>query len=459
MQGPSRVAVALLVVVAATTVGVSVTQTDGAVPSVGDAAPVPPGADGSSIWDPADAPAARQSAVVQPVVREENTTSRLVLITDRLQTVRFGTVRLDVGGAMAVDNAELHGEYALQSLHHAFDAADGDTTARRIAVNRSADQLDARIADLVEREREALRAYNRGDLSTAGYLRELAAIDAAARSLETSLEQLHTYNRAAGEPVPTTRIARMKAQLVPLTGPVRSTVADAMTGDDGSAVRVYVETSPSGFVLSMLDDRRFTTQYVREAYHGDSFDGQWTDNPITHDEFESRVADQYPWVWDTNSQLNTVLTGEPYYYRAGIYSIAVNHPQGTDTNRDLEVYYDAGTQNVFFEAQRLGPARLPTAHRTNATAEGLAIELQVSYASGPTKITVTDAVTGEPVDARVSLNGAPIGSTTDGHLWTIAPRGSFAVTASQGGRNVTASTRVSDRTAGTPTPLPDPVEE
>lgn len=442
MHGPLRLAVALLLAVVTATAAVPVAHTQGA----SDPAPHAPGTPSvggaggaTAIGDALSTASATRSTVASPVVQEPNTTSRLVLPDDRLRTVRFGTVRLDVGGSVAVDNAQLHGRYALNRLEQTFANAGGNRTAKRAVVNRTAARLDARIADLVQRERAALRAYNAGRLSTRAYLRELAAIGTSAKALEKTLSLLYRKDGQADWPVSSTRIARMKAQLVPLSGPVRDAVAQAMTGGDDGPIRVYVETSESGFVLSMVDRRGFATRYVREAYHGDAFDRNWADNPITHDEFENSVAELYPWVWGTNSQLNTVLTDEPYYYRAGIYGIAVNHPHGTDTNRDLVVYYDAGTQSVFHEVQRLDPASIPTHPLANATDEGLRAELHTTYPSGPMTVVVTDASTGEPVDASVSVDGEPVGSTSDGRLLTVVPRGNFAVTASEGGRNVTVS--------------------
>lgn len=413
MHGFVRVALALLLVVGPTAAAAPfATQSDGEATSPSD--------------------------TVQPVVPANNTTAYLALPPDRVRTIRFGVATLDTGGSLAMDNSQLHSRYATTRLREAFADAGDDEAARRAVVVRSADRIDERIDDLAARERSALEAYNAGELSTRAYLRELATIHVAAESLLTTIDQLYMFDRAAESPVPPTRIARMKAQLVPLTGPVRDAIGGAMAGDR-DPIRVYVETSESGFVLSVVLEGQFETRYVREAYVGDAFDDRWTDKPLSIDGFERRINDLYPWVYTTGPGVNTVLTSVPYYERSGVYGIALNHPQGTNSNRDLVTYYDAGTESVFYEVQRLDVSKLPTDQLANETDEGLRVRVRGIHSDGPLVVNVSDATTGERVPATVELNGEPVGSTARGELWTVAPRGTFTVTASSEGRNVSVS--------------------
>jgi hypothetical protein len=412
MHGPLRVALALLLVVASTAAAAPfAVQSDAEGTSTADGLP--------------------------PVVAAANTSAHLALPDDRIETVRFGTVTLDVGGSLAMDNARVHGRYATTRLREAFAAADDDDAQRRAVVLQSTARLEGRIENLTARERDALEAYNAGDLSTRAYLRELAAIHVTADALLTTIDQLYTFNRAAGTPVEATRVARMKARLAPLTGPVRGRLAAAMEGDS-DAVRVYVETSESGFVLSMIETGQYDTQYTREAYFGDGLDNRWADKPLSIDEFEQRLEELYPWVTANKDSSDSALTSEPNYIRSGVYAIAFNHPHGTISNRDLTVYYDAGTQSVFYEIQRLDVDQVPTEQVANVTDENLRIRVRATYSDGPMVVNVTDATTGEPVDATVEVNGQTVGTTARGDVWTVAPRGEFTVTASSGGRNVTA---------------------
>jgi hypothetical protein len=136
-----------------------------------------------------------------------------------------------------------------------------------------------------------------------------------------------------------------------------------------------------------------------------------------------------------------VLTGEPYYYRAGIYGIEYNHPHGTTRNDDLTMYYDAGTQRVFREIQFKNVETIPIDGPTTQTEEGLQLQVFTTRGGGPLLVNVTDASTGNPVDATIRVNGQGVGSTMfDGRLWTVAPRDTFEVEAAVGSRNVTVVT-------------------
>lgn len=412
MSGALRTAVAVLLLVAS-------------------AAAATPLAAPSDVGDAAAAPA--------PVVPQANTSARLMLPRADVRTTRFGVVSIDVGGAVAADAADLHGAYTAAHVRETFAGAGTDRASRRAAVNRSAARLQQRIDELVARERAALAAYNAGRIDTRAYLRELVTIQATSESLRAAIDRLYTYDRATGMPVPATEIARMKVKLAPLTGPVRSRVAAAMAGETTEPVRVYVETSETGFVLSYVEEGEFTTHYVREAYYGDGLDNLWADTPSTIDGFTQRLAELYPWVSENNVGSSTILTNTPRYYRAGVYGIAYTHPQGTSGARDLVVYYDAGTKDVFYEVQRLDADRLPMERLARTSDEDLSLTVRGLYGSGPITLNVTDTVTGEPVDATVFVDGERVGTTGGDHLQVVAPRRTFTVTASYEGRNVTAT--------------------
>lgn len=411
---PLRVAVAavaLLVLLASTVAAVPI----GSSPSLSDGASATP-----------------------PVTTAENTSARLVLPESDITAEEFATVSLDVAGSTAVKTARMHGRYLTLELREEFAAAERES-AQRAVVEETATELDGRIDDLEARQADALAAYAAGQLSTEGLLRELTAIHTAARSLESTISQLYTYDRAVGTPVEPTEIARMKARLVPLQGPVRDRVASGQASEDGT-VRVHVTASENGLVLSMIDEGEFSTQYLREAFYGDGFDGRFSNRPISFDEFQDRLEGLYPWVFEQNPQIDTVLTSEPYYLNAGVYGIAINHPHGTVDDRDLVVYYDASTEEVFYEIQRKDVSTVPTrTAATRTTDDGLRIELNATYSDGPLSVRVTNATSGEPVEATVRLNGDRLGRTEEGQLWTIAPSGTFVVTAETADGNVTAS--------------------
>lgn len=384
----------------------------------------------------ANAPADTSGSPATDVRAGSNTTNYLALGPETVEKTRVDAVSLDAMGSVAVDDGRIHGQYAFQRLQRAYLNAPNES-ARQAVVQSSADRLERRVEGLLSRERDALAAYNNGELSTGGYLRELAAVDSEARELERAIEQLHSYNQAVGGPVRTERLARLQVALLTVRGPVRARIADAMTGDGSPEVRVFVQTSETGVVLSMVVPNGLTTDYVREAYLGSALDIDG-ESLYGTDEAQLRVYELYPWIEQHNTGLNTLLS-TPRYTRAGVYGIAFDHPQGAGTGGgDLLVFLDRGTDEVFREYQYQSVDQIPTRTLAATTSEGLRVQLNGNRVGGPLEISVVNATTGDPVIADVSVAGRQLGTVReDGRLWTVAPRASFDVTVRAGTRTVT----------------------
>ncbi|WP_435196529.1 DUF7096 domain-containing protein [Natronomonas sp. EA1] len=371
-------------------------------------------------------------ALSTPVQQEANTTSYLSLGADDIRTTRFDVVTLDVGGSLAVDNARLRGQYEATRLQQAYRAAES-SDARRAVVREAADRIDDRIDALHSRQREALVAYNSDQLSARGYLRELAAVNAEAKALETAIARLYSLSRAVGEPVEQSRIARMKARLLPFDGPVRSAIAAGFTGE--SSVRVYIETSSDGVTLTTLSRGEFGTTYVRETYDGGAFAPD--DEPrVTFDEAREELFGLYPWAIEQGVYNIGLFTNAPYYLDAGVYAFGVNHPQGTDQRFDLVAYYDNRTGEVFREVQYKDVERVPTTTVANVSEDGFRVRVRATHPGGPAQVTVTNASTGLPRDAVIYVGDQRVGTVDEnGDRWIIAPRGTTTVSATWAGRS------------------------
>ena len=443
MDGPSTAALAvalalLLALSPAAALPLDVGASGAARPAL-DAGPV------TSVQPVAASPSVTNATttIAPPITGGRNTTAYLAIPSAEVTRSRFGAASIDVGGAAALDRAELEGRYAYLSLAESFTAAE-TTAERELAVERAAVRLEARVTALERRERAALAAFNAGDMTSRTYLRELAAVDAGADELSRSLTQLYEYVDSMREsPVSPARIAEMKARLVGLRGPVRDRVADSMRGT-AEPVRVFVETSETAVVLATVTGSEFNRQYVREAYlptarNPDGTDGFRTDRGYDLEAARSRASELYPWTFENAGPTSTGLrTGEPYLYRAGVYSVTVDHPHGTAGQGDLVTYIDGATGEVFREVQFKDLSEVPTLEpRTNRSA-GLLLSVNRTHAGGPLSVRVQSNATADPVGAAVSVNGEPVGTTgPDGRLWTLAPREAFTVTASTGDRNVT----------------------
>lgn len=397
----------------------------------------------SSPPDPTVGQVGPATTVASPINGGGNTTAYLAIASTDVETSRFGVANIDAGGVAALDRAELAGRYTYLAIVESFTARD-TPAARRVALELAFDRLETRVASLERRERAALAAFNRGDMSTRTYLRELAVIDASADALSRPMTQTYEYTDSMRDPpVQPERIAELKVRLVGLRGPVRDRIATAMRGES-APVRVFVETSDTGIVLSTVTGSEFDRQYVREAFlptarDPDGDDRFRTDRGYDLEAARQRASELYPWTFDNAGPTSTGLrTGEPYLYRAGVYSVSVDHPHGTAGQGDLVIFLDGATGEVFREIQFKDVSDVPTiAPRTNVSG-GVVVEVNRTHIGGPLSVRVSSNVTDEPVAAQVFLDGQPVGTTgPDGLLWTVAPREAFTVTAAVGDRNVT----------------------
>ena len=468
MRGPSPVAASATVLVAVLAVAL-VLSPIAALPLAADGRPAPATTAPASVSTPdlpAQAAPGRPSAreptrpaapdrsgprLLNPVTPEANTTAYLALEGER-QRSRIGTATLDAAASVAADGARTRGAYRTAHLQQSFAAAEGNRSAQRAVVRRSARRLDSRIAALERWEAAALERYNAGEISTRSYLRELAAIDAGAESARDTATLLSTYSAAVGNPVAQERIASFKARLLPLEGPVRELARDAMTGE-ALTTRVYVETTAEGVVLAAVERGPFVKRYIREATVPSARD------PSGGDEFAAtgdglgaardRVRDLCPWVAENQNGLNIgTFGGEPYLYRAGVYSVAIDHPHGTSRTGDLVTFLDGSTREPFHEIQYKDLSTVPTKGAGGNTSDNITLSVARTRSGGPMRVSVRNATSGDPLTARVQVDGEPAGVTgLDGSRWLIAPRSTARITVTTG--NATVSTVVF--TEGSPT--------
>ncbi|MFB6192355.1 MAG: hypothetical protein ABEI11_03440 [Haloarculaceae archaeon] len=442
-------AVALLVALAAIVAGVPVTAT-GPSPSS------PTGADASGT--PAD-PAQSRAVAGQPrdptaasaVVAAPNSTNYLTLAPEEVQASQVEAVTLDASGSAAVDDARLEAAYLAASVREDYRSAPNETAARA-AIRRGVARLTDRIDRLAARERRARERYNAGDWGTRTYLRELAAINAAATRLQGTVEELHSFNRAVETPVDPARLARLKLRLLTLQGPVRAAAARAMTGGESDGLRVFVATSETGTVLSTVIEDGVATRYLREAYLGRDLTLENTDrtNVSSIDAARERFLSLYPWATSFDQYNIGLLTSAPYYLNAGVYALGVNHPQGTNRRFDLEAYLDTDTGKVFREYQYVGVDAVRMGPAGAGESADLRVVVEGTYVGGPMRVNVTDPATGNPVEATVRVDGTQVGTTgTDGTAAALVPGRTFTVTVTRDGRTVTVEASLSTGLEGT----------
>jgi len=366
-----------------------------------------------SALEPSDPPSVTGDRALTVVHAQPNTSNYLGIRDDAVERSDQSRAGLNVGSAIQQDVTELQSEYASLTFEQRYENTTGQQ-ARVDVLYTEVDRLETRVQELELRRNRAIDAYNSGDTGTETFLRELAAIDASARGVESQFERIR---RAAGLELPSdlqTKMTNLEADLLTLRGPVRQQVAQGMTGAR-DPVPVYTLTSQTGIVLASIQG----SLYYREAYLGQNRDQVGSDRFVTDSDpsgvstANSRATELYPWVYDnirSGPNVETIGNTSVYYVRLG-------HPQGS-----LDTYLDGRTESVFREFQVTSLDTAPVRTSTNVS-DGLSLRVNRTHRTGPMELSVTNNATDTPVDAAVVVNGEVVGSTgDDGRLWTLAPR-------------------------------------
>ena len=361
---------------------------------------------------------------------------------EREQTVEG---RIDVGGAIAVDRQLAQSRFELYRLEERVDAA--ESAADRAAVlSETQRRLDGQIDDLERRERQGREAVNDRQLPAQAYLTELAVLGTRADGLTSVVGELFRYSESTETAAVTDRtIVDLKARLLGLRGPVRDRLVAVIEGESERR-QTYLRTSETGVVLATMGGDSIAREYVREAYEpaarsvgsGDRF---FRDGQYRLGEAQERARLLYPTAFDEQLAFSVgSQTGTPFLYTAGIYSISVDHTQGTTRSGDLITYIDGGSGDVFREEQYLSVRGIPTETAGSAVTDGLRLEVAETYTGGPLKIQLTANETGDPIAGDISISGTAMGRTgADGQLWVLRPTAPYEVRASARGDTVSVS--------------------
>ncbi|WP_435076411.1 DUF7096 domain-containing protein [Halococcus sp. AFM35] len=397
-------------------------------------------------------PGAGDGPSARPVSPVTNTSEYLTITPTALETASYRQASLDVSGALALDTRGLAGRYRQLVLDERFAATDS-TSARRDMLRASAARIEARIDELRQRQSAAVGKYNNGTISAREFVIELARIDTAAGRLGTAADRVAARARSipgstiGGQPA-TSWARNRRVELGPLGGPVRDRIAETLRGENTvpldaanapnlegveagpderlEALDLYVETSGEGLVLATVDEGRYYREASLPTERNNTTGGELTDITAALD----RVAERYPWTW--NHSVTTDSSGDR---RAGIYRFTLFYDHGR-----LTTHLDRRSGEVFAEQQRKRLSGVPTTEPVSETAGDLRLTINRTYPTGPLELALMNR-DGEPVDGRIIVGNRTVGRTgTDGHLWTVAPRGSAPVVARTNERSIRIGT-------------------
>lgn len=356
--------------------------------------------------------------------------SRVLAVPESaVQTTQMRTTTLDLGPAAEFDGNLTAVRMETAAIESSIDATTASDERRR-QIRAALRGVEGEADALRERRQAAIEAYNRGELTTQQFLVELATIGARADAYEARVSTLQELAKETegwgnhGVSRVRSRIESVRYQLRALGGPVADRAAATVRGT-APPTRVFVTTGPQGYELATITNGT----YVREAYRGFVRKNNAAAS-LTPSAAADVVGESYPNVMRESGDPAVIGSGSTYV-------VTVPRDGGS-----LTAFVDSESERVFREHQRVPFESFDTQSLETNVKSGLRLTVNRSYPGGPARVYVTDAETGEPVNATitVSQNGAQgvvVGRTgDDGVLWTLSPRGEYTVVANAGGTSI-----------------------
>ncbi|WP_226022748.1 DUF7094 domain-containing protein [Halomicrobium salinisoli] len=364
------------------------------------------------------------------VAAVEGFSNYLTIPADEVRSSTTTRTGIDLSTAAAADGAQLDARYDRLAFRQAFREADSDEE-RVQAVREVIGAAERRHVALQQRRSEAMGAHSNGTIPTDQFVRTMAHVDASARDLRRTVRAVDDRVASSGLSLPAgldNRMRTLSEELVVMSGPVGQRLTDASTGTSGIS-SVYVESSLTGYTMAVIDGNT----YHRETYLGSERNTSAPDQFRESDQYVVDAANErgrelYPWVRNETNPFGRGLGGTSIYLFRGDYD-----------GGQLRAYLDGGTTDVFREHQHQRVDDVPVSETLRFENQSVDVEVERTYQTGPMRVNVTDARTGEPVDGTVRINGDPVGHTgSDGELWTVEPRAGVPVTVvTDDGRSVT----------------------
>lgn len=339
----------------------------------------------------------------------------------------------DLGTSLMAADDELRVDYEQETLvRNEFDNASGEE--REEMVRAGYDRLRERTDALEDRERTAVRAHAAGERSTTELLQTFSRNYHESDVIESALEDLVTYaNEIPGYSL---SIRDDTRELETHRSDVRSQLDTTPNGFGDDRKSLAVRTAETGYTLSLLD-----RNYVRETTR---FDARNTTQPNQFDDIvdaHETAQELYPWVFGGDHHTHSTVAEER---TAQLYQIRAIHDHG-----QLTASLDGGTSSVYREVQTLDYRQLPTINNSRWNDDGLVLSINETAADGPAEVVVTNAETGEPEPATVSIDGEAIDETgPNGSLWLLPPDGDYDLRAETDDGSIEGTVSSSDASGG-----------
>jgi len=376
---------------------------------------------GVSFADPVvDTKAATNASGTTGQTSESEAMTTQATVTD---TARYGRTEVnpEAGTFLAGTGGRFGALYKKHLLETKLDRASNDSRRRSELLDGAA-RLEGNIQDLQASHRNTYRSYKEGRISLEALVRRTVLVHMAAEGYERPVDALGD----ADDAVPDTSVAgehrALTGDVLTMQGAVRNDLVDAMKS--GEMTDVYAAIDRNGTVLVTLSEDRF----VREAYRDDRRTrGVRPVDDISS--FNSRAETRYSWLPQVEP-LDTI--------RGGPTGDLVSVDLVANEEESISVYMNGQDKAVIREDTRLRTGNLPLKDSQTTSDGTMRLVVNRTYATGPMKVRLVDADTGEPLSGELLVDNRSVGWTgPDGTIWTVESPGETRLTVTLGTRSLT----------------------
>lgn len=338
-----------------------------------------------------------------------------------------GDVGLDVARSVDTQRSDAVLRLDRIGLRRRLQSANSDE-ARFNVLQEEIESINVRLNGLYAAEQAALDEYRAGSITARDYLHRTAFLDARVdQYLDTA-----SLIEAEGEAIQAASVRRdvsaLRTRAALIGGPIQEVVRSASRGA-GDPASIRVEAGPHGYVAAGVVGGAVVRQSQRYDLRAE--DGPTNDLRTSLD----HVYAQYPDETDQSPSIN--VGGQQ---SVGVFFVTIT----TSSNVAVTSYVDNRNLTVFKEVYRKPLSQLAVQEVGSVEQGGIRLSVDRDPAAGVLRVRTRDAETGDPVPARVTVDGAAVGSTgSDGSLWTVDRPGPAAVSASAGA-NRSATLQVPD---------------
>lgn len=381
------------------------------------------GAIGGPAAEPTAAPAEpAQITLPQTDTATSNSepTNVLAIPESQIEASDLRRHHIDLGPAVSFDTTATSDTLATNAIDR--ELSDLEPAEREARLREEIDALETTTEQIREQDSTAIQEFAAGTSQPRETLNTLAVVGQTADRLQDRVDRLETQLDETPvsdetESALSEQLLRIDYELRMLNGPVRSHAA-AVLGAERSANRISVQASQNSIELTAIADG----QYLRETYRMD----RRSEGPgeVDADTVERIVDRQYPVFWGQRGTGSWSIGGPGF-----VSQVTMDIDIG-----QLQLFVDGSTEQVFIEHQQVTLDAVGSTQQTTNVQDGLEVRVNETYIGGPLQVNVTDAESGEPVDATVRVGqgaaeGDTVGVVEDGQpVWTLTPRGQFTIT-------------------------------